>query len=226
MGGKDGVLGTSSASLARCAQVGFSGNSSSNWLVWPMHVDAKSYEIDNIGTIYNTQTYTVRTCCSPSCISCSYQRHTCGSASPRASTPGGPSREEGSCLPTMEHVLPHPHVLCLMYHGTVSRDLRMHAPWSSSTCMQQHPAAGSSRVVPLSPQFSADFTLIAPAASAVSYDIQLNAGQFSTPYVADLLLDLPGGEGTLNVTTGGTFNGFIILGAGQAALPRLLHLCP
>ena len=74
-------------------------------------------------------------------------------------------------------------------------------------------------------QFSADFTLIAPGASSVTYDITLNAGQFSLPYAASLLLELADGEGTLNVTTHGTFNGFIILGAGVCSTVGLkIHM--
>ncbi len=77
-------------------------------------------------------------------------------------------------------------------------------------------------------QFSADFTLIAPGASSVTYDITLNAGQFSIPYATSLLLDMADGEGTLNVTTHGTFNGFIILGAGVLCLHALpaVSRCP
>jgi hypothetical protein len=60
--------------------VGYSGNYSSNWMVWPMHVETKDFQISDIGTLYNTQTFTVRPCpslipleslllsCSPACL--------------------------------------------------------------------------------------------------------------------------------------------------------------
>ena len=40
--------------------MGYSGNYSSNWLVVPMHVETKDFQISDIGTIYNTQTFAVR----------------------------------------------------------------------------------------------------------------------------------------------------------------------
>ena len=41
------------------------------------------------------------------------------------------------------------------------------------------------------PQFNADFSLIAPAQSSVSYDIALSAGQFAIPYAASHVSQLP-----------------------------------